>query len=154
MIYEEVKQKRLENLKIYNELILPDINSFFIEKVDNKCDEKIETLFNSIIKNFIYGRKKVVIDFNTIDIFDKKNAYDTVGYQRTLVIDDNNRLNYSIDLNENKEWEVVSDNLRIPFSINIYAKLTMKLENRLKNFFGNDININVDNKVYTLTFNV
>ena len=154
MTYEEVKQKRVENLKIYNDFILPDINAFFIEKVDNKCEEKVEVLFNNVVKNYIYGKKKMVIDFNLIDIFDKKNVYDIVGYQRTLVFSDNNRLNYSIELNNDKEWEVISDNLRIPFSINIYAKLTMKLEKRLKTFFGNDINISVDNKVYFLTFNV
>lgn len=148
MTLEEVKQKREENYKIFREIIVKDIHSFFDKVIEEKCTEKFDKIFNNILKDYIYGENNVIIDFSNIEseLFPKKNKFTMAEYQRTIVLEDK-RINYTLTFNdEEKKWYVSSENMHIEYNAycKIYNDLILKLLNTLKEFFKDNAHIQYD----------
>lgn len=148
MTFEEAKNQRLKNYKLYSDYIKSDL-SFFEKVLDEKCLEKSEELIKMMLKDYAYGMKKTIIDFNDIELFPKKTKFDTVEYQRTIVLPEG-RINYSLTY-LNGEWLVTAENLKIPYPVNMFGRLTIIFENQLTKTFG-DLDLKVNGKVYSIYY--
>ncbi len=156
MTLQELKQKRNENYKLFNEVIKVDIHSFFDKVLEEKCKEKFDKVFNGILKDYVNGETNVYIDFSNImnDLFPKKNKFDTIEYQRTVVLGEE-RINYSLDFN-GEEWIVFSDNLKMRYTDEIewyiHNNLFLDLIKKLKKLFEEEIMIDVENDEMNIYF--
>ena len=63
MTLQELKQKRNENYKLFNEVIKVDIHSFFDKVLEEKCKEKFDKVFNGILKDYVNGEPMYILIF-------------------------------------------------------------------------------------------
>lgn len=152
MEIEEIKQKRKDNLALFNNVILKDLLSFFEKVLEEKCKEKIEKILTQIYKDYMYGMDEIIIDLNNIqaEIFPKKNKFEWVEYIRTIVLENSKKLNYTLTYNEDENcWYITSENLKIKcnqITQYIYDEISISIIHSLQKDFAEEMFIKYHDK--------
>lgn len=155
MELEEIKQKRKDNLELFNNVILKDLLSFFEKVLEEKCEEKIDKILNQVYRDYIYGIDEINIDLNNVqaELFPKKNKFEWAEYIRTIVLENGKKLNYTLTYNEDENcWYISSENLKVKcnqITQYIYNKIPNDIVNSLKKDFKEEIFVKYyDKKIY------
>lgn len=140
----ELQKKRTENLLLYKNFILPDIESFFIDVIKSKTKDVSINILAQIQKDFAYGKDKTQIDLDKIEIFPKKNKYDIIEYKRTIVKDI--RINYSLEMNDDNSWCVVGEQICIPYNCDVKYIFIKTLQEILEE----ELNVKFNKEIYDI----